>query len=218
MSGWLWRISSLKYDILSDFCMPAPIMRDPVVSQLQSSILLGALSLIPNDTLRYTLLAIAACLGLLYAIPPRGHHSGNGSNYTRCKIALREGPRNPLGGGSAIVEVNQPFRSMLTAYLGHRVKRSASNIRSRMLETNTLTWKTYRLLSRDISDCVKKLIVEAERQRKYTNNIKETESILTSIRSPGVLVYQHNMSNDEQSHMSIIGIPVARLLTRDLSV
>jgi hypothetical protein len=40
-------------------------MRDELVSQLVSSILFGSLSLIPNDTLRYTLLAIAICMALL---------------------------------------------------------------------------------------------------------------------------------------------------------
>ncbi|KAJ7441420.1 hypothetical protein FB451DRAFT_1441223 [Mycena latifolia] len=43
-------------------------MRDNLISQLQSSLLLGALSLIPNDALRYTLLVIAACIALLYVI------------------------------------------------------------------------------------------------------------------------------------------------------
>ncbi|KAJ7430781.1 hypothetical protein FB451DRAFT_1198684 [Mycena latifolia] len=101
-------------------------MRDTLVPQLQSSILLGALSLIPNNTLCYALLAIAACLALLYVI----HLHRNGSNYTRCKIVLREGPRKPPGEGDAAVD-------------------------SRMLETTSLTWNQYRLLSRDISNCAK---------------------------------------------------------------
>jgi hypothetical protein len=43
-------------------------MRDKLISQLLSSILLGGLSLISNDTLRYTLLAIAICIALLSII------------------------------------------------------------------------------------------------------------------------------------------------------
>lgn len=38
------------------------------MSQLQSSLLLGSLSLIPNNTLRYTVLALAAGLGVIYAV------------------------------------------------------------------------------------------------------------------------------------------------------
>ena len=38
------------------------------ISQLHSSILFGSLSLIPNDALRYTLLAIAVCIALLSII------------------------------------------------------------------------------------------------------------------------------------------------------
>jgi hypothetical protein len=43
-------------------------MAQTAIPQLYSSILFGALSLIPNDTLRYTLLAIAGCTALLYVI------------------------------------------------------------------------------------------------------------------------------------------------------
>jgi hypothetical protein len=40
-------------------------MCDELRSQLVSSILFGSLSLISNDTLRYTLLVIACCMALL---------------------------------------------------------------------------------------------------------------------------------------------------------
>ncbi|KAJ7434854.1 hypothetical protein FB451DRAFT_1379661 [Mycena latifolia] len=43
-------------------------MRNTPISQLQSSLLLGSLSLVPSDTLRYTLLVIAACLALVYVV------------------------------------------------------------------------------------------------------------------------------------------------------
>lgn len=38
------------------------------MSQLQSSLLLGLLYLIPTNTLRYTVLALAAGLGVIYAV------------------------------------------------------------------------------------------------------------------------------------------------------
>jgi hypothetical protein len=42
-----------------------PLMPQTPISHLHSSILFGFLSLIPNDALRYTLLAITACAALL---------------------------------------------------------------------------------------------------------------------------------------------------------
>ncbi|KAJ7490504.1 hypothetical protein FB451DRAFT_621190 [Mycena latifolia] len=176
-------------------------MCDNLVSQLQSSILLGALSLIPNDTLRYTFLVIIICIALLYIVHlkrPSTQLSQLDNIVQTTEAIICE----------AKLHCARDLVNLLVAGVWLlKVKRSASNIRSRMLETNTLTWKTYRLLSRDISDCVKKakkiqntvqLIVEAERQRKYTDDINETEIILASARSPGMLVYPHTMSNADQ--------------------
>ncbi|KAJ7835505.1 hypothetical protein B0H13DRAFT_1913543 [Mycena leptocephala] len=78
-----------------------------------------------------------------------------------------------------------------------KIKRSASMIQCRILETDTLSWKRYRALSRDIGDCAKgvkkirttvQLIAEAERQRKFTEDINATGNILTCVRSPGMFV------------------------------
>ncbi|KAJ7690327.1 hypothetical protein B0H17DRAFT_1134360 [Mycena rosella] len=72
-----------------------------------------------------------------------------------------------------------------------RVRRSASKIRTCLIETESFTWKEYHLFSCDISDCTKnvkqirtavQLIVEAERQRKYTEDINEIEVILIRLR------------------------------------
>ncbi|KAJ7490528.1 hypothetical protein FB451DRAFT_1389309 [Mycena latifolia] len=76
----------------------------------------------------------------------------------------------------------------------------------------TLTWTEYRLLSGDISDCAKsvreirtavQLIVEAERQRKYTEDINETEAILattcllidTSLPTTGMLEFDERLAD-----------------------
>ncbi|KAJ7490501.1 hypothetical protein FB451DRAFT_1552201 [Mycena latifolia] len=261
-------------------------------AQLTTAILLWFLSLIPNNALRYALLAIVASLALLYAIHLKCPSSlmsqlehliqttegiiGDAKLHCTRDLAnlLEKGVQLLKIKGSAskiqsrmletktltwkkyrllsrdiydssesikeimtavqlIVEAERQrkytddinemevmlstVRSPLRDVLVHEhnisnahqqfyiVKRSASNIRSHMLENNTLTWKTYRLLWRDISDCVKEvkkientLVVEAERQRKYTDDINETETILTSLRSPGMLVYPHTMSNADQ--------------------
>ncbi|KAJ7490494.1 hypothetical protein FB451DRAFT_1361356 [Mycena latifolia] len=147
--------------------------------------------------LRYASLGIAFSLALLYAI----HLERPSTQLSQLEDVVQTTETIIC---DAKLHCPRNLLSLLEAGVRLlKVKRSASNIRSRMLETNTLTWKTYRLLSRDTSDCVKKvqkiqndvqLVVEAERQRKYTNEINETEIILTSVRSPGVFVHQHNMN------------------------
>ncbi|KAJ7133591.1 hypothetical protein C8R44DRAFT_870963 [Mycena epipterygia] len=162
-------------------------MHDSPVSQLQSSILLGALSLIPNHALRYTLLLIAACFALLYIIHlkrPSTQLSHLEDMVKKVEEIIRDAklycPRDILRLAEAGVRLLQ-------------VKRSTSMIQCRMLEVDTLTWKKYCVLSRDIAEYAKsvkkirtavQLVVEAERQRKFTEDINQTEAILTSVRPP----------------------------------
>ncbi|KAJ7274007.1 hypothetical protein C8J57DRAFT_1467063 [Mycena rebaudengoi] len=102
------------------------------------------------------------------------------------------------------------------------IKRLASMIRCRILETSTVTWNKFRQLSQDIAECeidVKKictavqagsfssnkyseLTVEAERQRKYTEHINETQTVLTAVRDPIVFRYnaEHSYLNREQHY------------------
>ncbi|KAJ7490459.1 hypothetical protein FB451DRAFT_1513064 [Mycena latifolia] len=191
-------------------------MRDNLISQLQTSILLGALSLIPNDALRYTLFMISACLAIFYVI------------YLKRPSALLSQLEHIVQTTEEIIrdaKLRYPRDLLSLTEVGVRllrVKRSASMIQCRLLETTTLTWKEYRLLSRDISDCFKnvgkirtavelddgsnknctgQLIVEAERQRRYTEDINEIEIMLTSMHSPGSdwLVSHHNVGNAQSS-------------------
>ncbi|KAJ7490467.1 hypothetical protein FB451DRAFT_1552181 [Mycena latifolia] len=180
-------------------------MRDNLISQLQSSILLASLSLIPNDTLRYTLLVIAAGVAVVCVIHlkrPSTQLSQLDHDVSKTENIIRDAklncPRDLLGLTAKGVRLLE-------------IKRSASMIQCRLLEMNNLTWKKYRILSRDISNCAKdvekirtavQLIVEAERQRKYTDDINETEATLTSLRSPGreVRLYQHNISQTHQQY------------------
>ncbi|KAJ7141477.1 hypothetical protein C8R44DRAFT_867097 [Mycena epipterygia] len=161
-------------------------MRDKLTSQLPP-ILLESLSLIPNHALRYTLLGITACLTLLYVV-----------HLKRPPTQLRE-LEDVIKETEGIIRDAKLYcaRDLLAlAEKGVRlleVKRSESMIQCRILEANTLTWNQYRVLSRDIVECVKtvkniqttvQLIVEAERQRKFTADINETETIVTSVQSP----------------------------------
>ncbi|KAJ7490463.1 hypothetical protein FB451DRAFT_1552179, partial [Mycena latifolia] len=188
-------------------------MRANLLSQLQSSMLLGALSLIPNNALRYTLLVISACLALLYAV-----HLKRPSDKLRQLEDIVQKTEEIIR--DAKLYCARDFLSL--AEMGVRlleVKRSASMIKCRLLETTTLTWKKYRLFSRDISDCVKivmniqttvELIVEAELQRRYTDDINETEIILrANVRpSPGrnLLASQYNIGN-AQSFIHVLNFP-----------
>ncbi|KAJ7490536.1 hypothetical protein FB451DRAFT_1361379 [Mycena latifolia] len=182
-------------------------MRDSLISQVQSSMLFGALSLIPNDTLRYTFLAITVCLALLYALHlkrPSSQLSQLEHMVQKTENIIRDAkfhcPRDLLSLTEKGVRLLE-------------VKRSASMIQCRVLEMKTVTLKKYCLLSRDISVCTKKvkeirtavqLIVEAERQRKYTDDINETEIILTGVRFPSrdLPIYQQNIS--QTHHQSYI--------------
>ncbi|KAJ7141468.1 hypothetical protein C8R44DRAFT_867088 [Mycena epipterygia] len=186
-------------------------MRDTLVSQLPP-ILLGSLSLIPNDALRYTLLVITTCLTLIYVI----HLKRPSTQLHQLEDMIKR--------TDVIIRDATSYCARDLFHLAEKgvrlleVKRSASMIHCRVLEanSNTLTWKKYQAFSRDIAECAKmveniqtavQLIVEAERQRKFTEDINETETILTSVRSPnglgGVSVYQPNAHVHQQSYMPL---------------
>ncbi|KAJ7490510.1 hypothetical protein FB451DRAFT_1361366 [Mycena latifolia] len=159
-------------------------------AQLTVSILLWFMSFIPHTVLRYTLFAITACLALLCAI----HLERPSTQLSRLDHLVQKTEGTIL---DAKLHCARDLATLLEKWAELlKIKRAASKIQSRMLETNTTTWTEYRLLLRDISDCAKsvkenrtavQLIVEAERQRKYTEDINETEAILTSVRSPTIL-------------------------------
>ncbi|KAJ7133579.1 hypothetical protein C8R44DRAFT_977682 [Mycena epipterygia] len=81
-----------------------------------------------------------------------------------------------------------------------------------MLEVDTLTWKKYRVLSRDIAECAKTIknigtTIQVENQRKLTEDINQTETILrvTGVRSPAIIggVFQRNVSHLNQQPHSV---------------
>ncbi|KAJ7490490.1 hypothetical protein FB451DRAFT_1513125, partial [Mycena latifolia] len=167
-------------------------------AQLTVAILLWLLSLIPNNALRYTLLAIASCLALLYTI----HLKRPSTQLSQLEHLVQKTEGTIL---NAKLHCARDLANLLEKWVELlKIKRAASEIQSRMLETNTLTWTEYRLLSGGISDCTESvkeirtaLIVEAERQRKYTEDINETEFILITVRSPSrdVLTHRHGISH-----------------------
>ncbi|KAJ7868297.1 hypothetical protein B0H13DRAFT_1983961, partial [Mycena leptocephala] len=158
--------------------------------QLQSSILLGSLSLITNNTLRYACLGLATGISAIYV-----------SYLMRPSMQLRlledtiQSTENAIIGAKAHCPRDRNLMEQGVRLL--EIKRSASTIRCRMLKMRGLAWRTYLCLSKEISDRKKDLMnihtavqltVETELQRTYTEDIYETEAILLSaVRSPQVV-------------------------------
>ncbi|KAJ7643649.1 hypothetical protein FB45DRAFT_1020476 [Roridomyces roridus] len=144
------------------------------LTSLQSSLLFGSLSLIPNNTLRYILLALFALLILGHAIHLQQATIRHTKSYCSSKDFL------------CLVE--QGLRLL-------EVKRTLSRVKCCLLgSTAVLTWKKYRLLSKDIETCatdikkiqaVVELILEVERQRRFTEDITDTEAMLSGFRVSG---------------------------------
>ncbi|KAJ6583930.1 hypothetical protein DFH09DRAFT_1359878 [Mycena vulgaris] len=156
------------------------------IPQIQS-IILGSLALIPNDTLRYTALAVAMGLAIIHGI----HLKQPSTQLIQLEKTIRATagimesaksrcPRDQLSLAEAWVRLLE-------------AQRSASIIQCRIIETTWLTWKVYRLLSREIAECIKDVrkirtavqcTMEAERQRKLTEDISEAQFTLTTFRAP----------------------------------
>ncbi|KAJ7643712.1 hypothetical protein FB45DRAFT_1020532 [Roridomyces roridus] len=154
-----------------------------------NSLLLAGISLIPNNTLRYILLAFFACSTLLHTI----HLQRPSVQLARAENQVQQ-----------TEEIIQHARSFCAAtdfvYLGEQavrllgVKRTLSIVKCCLLEAESsfLTWKRYRLLSKDIAACAiemskirdtVELLVESERQRRLTEDINNTETVLYSLQA-----------------------------------
>ncbi|KAJ7490628.1 hypothetical protein FB451DRAFT_1165978 [Mycena latifolia] len=156
-------------------------MENPTI-QLAATVLLSSLSLIPNNPVPYTALGITTCLGAIYVI-----YLKHPSTQLRQLEEMIEGtdalsrraksqcPRDHISLAEQALRLLQ-------------VTQATSSIKSRLLDTQRLTWKTYRRFSKDITElttCVKNihnaLTVEAERQRKLAMEINEAQFILCTV-------------------------------------
>ncbi|KAJ7835494.1 hypothetical protein B0H13DRAFT_1913531 [Mycena leptocephala] len=158
-----------------------------VDDQLLSSILLGSVSLIPNNSLRYTALGSAVAFALVYNLLPE--------RATRIRQLEHIIQQTEEGFGRA----------------KSKVKRSSSKMHCCLLEGKRLTWKQYWDLNKRVAECTTSvnnirtavqaclfimlhLIVEAELQRKLTEDINEKHSILANACT-ACQVNQHNLSD-----------------------
>ncbi|KAF8142201.1 hypothetical protein K438DRAFT_1785054 [Mycena galopus ATCC 62051] len=126
------------------------------------SCLLAFVAIIPNHTLRYTALGFLLALAILLSVHFRS-------------------PSMQMGGLEILIDQTEE----------HIRPKTASLIKSRMLssETGWFSWNQYWLLSSDIGECIKgvketraaiQLIVEAEHQRRVSDDILEMQFILTA--------------------------------------
>ncbi|KAJ6585432.1 hypothetical protein B0H19DRAFT_1250264 [Mycena capillaripes] len=153
-------------------------------------IVLGSLSLVSNHSIRYTLLFLVAAISIAYNI----HFERPSKQLDRLQDAIQQVEK--------VIDTvkSQSFRHHLSFAQEElrllEVKRSASMIQHRILETNSWTWKTYRRISRDIAGFaneVKKIETavqldeEVERQRRFTGVINDSRCILATGRCVGNL-------------------------------
>ncbi|KAJ7438247.1 hypothetical protein B0H11DRAFT_2294004 [Mycena galericulata] len=152
---------------------------------------MAVLSLIPNNILRYTLLTIIICTAVPCAIHLQ--HPSTQLHYLGAKIQRAEEIVQEAK-SYCPWDVQAHFAQQLMRLL--EVKHTVSMLRCRLLETTKLTVKKYRLFSSDIAACeteVKsiwtavELMVEEENQRRYTEDINKTKTMLASFQSPGVV-------------------------------
>ncbi|KAJ7213962.1 hypothetical protein GGX14DRAFT_392734 [Mycena pura] len=159
-------------------------------TQLLSSLLLASISLIPNQTIRLTALAVSLVTAFIHAIYlkyPSTQLAQLEAIIDKTEQVIQDAEAHCLTSPFILVEANLRLLE---------VKFSASYIRCHILESRTFVWKNYYQLSRDISACAQViskalitvqvtpfLIVEADQQHKYAVDIRATQTALNHYRT-----------------------------------
>ncbi|KAJ6585460.1 hypothetical protein B0H19DRAFT_1059684 [Mycena capillaripes] len=159
----------------------------PTDVQLLSSIVLGSLSLIPNNILRYTSLASVIAFALVYNLYlNRAEWPYQFEQAIQQTEEIIERAKAKCTCSGDHFKLAQEWLRLL------EVKQSVSEIRSHISETGTLTWKKYWHLKRRVAECTTRinnirtsveLFLEAELQRKLAEDINETRSALETSRA-----------------------------------
>ncbi|KAJ7643731.1 hypothetical protein FB45DRAFT_1052627, partial [Roridomyces roridus] len=152
-----------------------------------TSLLLGAVSLIPNNTLRYILLAFFVCSAMIHIF-----HLKRPSVQLACVERRIKDVEEIIRQARSFCTVKDCLSLGEYAMWLLEVKRGVSMVKCRMLESTSMwTWNKYRLISKDIAIYAKdakrikaavELIVELECQRRLTEDINKTETILSGFR------------------------------------
>ncbi|KAJ7145612.1 hypothetical protein C8R44DRAFT_723540 [Mycena epipterygia] len=172
--------------------------------------LLVLVSLIPNNNIRYAMLSLGATITVLYDLnlqrpSVRLVHLENGVGHT--EDIIREAKlRCPMDH----LSLTENEVCLL------KVRRSMCILRSALLKISAMGctsngFKSFRQLCRDIHQGEKEvkrikvavqLTLEAEHQRKYTEDIRETEAIITAVRNPLAQAEMYNQSGAHFHHNS----------------
>ncbi|KAJ7088272.1 hypothetical protein C8R44DRAFT_861663 [Mycena epipterygia] len=167
-----------------------------------SETLVLLVSLIPNNNIRYAMLGLGASITVLYGV-----------NLQRPSVRLAHLEHNV----GHTVEMIQEAKSLCPRDRYNimeeegcllKVLRAMCILRSTLLVMPAVAWipdelNNYRRLRRDIYQCeqeVKRiqiavqLIVEAERQRKYTEDICEIQAIITATQDSLSQLVMYNQS------------------------
>ncbi|KAJ7145609.1 hypothetical protein C8R44DRAFT_863484 [Mycena epipterygia] len=174
--------------------------------------LLVLVSLIPNNNIRYAMLSLVASITVLY-----------GAHLQRPSIRLAQLEHTV----DQTKEMIQGAKAMCPR-AGHslavkevcllKVRRSMCILRSTLLQIPGMGWtperfEDYRQLCRDIYQCEKevkmiqvaaKITVEAELKRKYTQDIRETEAIVTAVLDPRGQAAMYHQSGVMLEHQILL--------------
>ncbi|KAK7022148.1 hypothetical protein R3P38DRAFT_3270974 [Favolaschia claudopus] len=166
-------------------------------SQIQCSLLVGLLSLIPNDGLRYTAVGLAAGVGVIYSLHLKRlsvQHRRLVSGIEETEQVIREAKEFCARDVLSLTEESVKLLEM---------KRWASIIQCRILDSSGFTWRYYRAVNKDLAEATNKikkirtavqLIMEAERQRKFTEDINATQTVLAIRGSPAMAMVGMSLS------------------------
>ncbi|KAJ7903874.1 hypothetical protein B0H13DRAFT_2274802 [Mycena leptocephala] len=157
---------------------------------VSTSIIFGALALVPGTASRYVFLALASAAFIFLA----ARHQGPAQKLTRLEGGVRT-LEDILERAKAASNYTRNHMEVIDA--GCRllqVKLSASKIQYNLLDMHSATWKAsfknIRTILCTIDQCAKEvkeihtamlLIIEEERQRKLTEGIKESQEVLGTV-------------------------------------
>ncbi|KAJ7704031.1 hypothetical protein B0H17DRAFT_1127055 [Mycena rosella] len=181
------------------------------MSALQTSVLSGALAMVPGNTSRYITLGLASASLTLYA----AHHYGPSQRLLRLEDTITvteeilEGAK--LGCARDHMTLMERWRRLLKAKL------AASKIQTQILEARDKTWEEYFQAIKEIMDkiteCAKDvkgihtstlLTIEAERQRQLSTGIQESHEILNVVVP---LPTRHAQPRSRRSALGATNVP-----------
>ncbi|KAJ7704043.1 hypothetical protein B0H17DRAFT_1175739 [Mycena rosella] len=180
VNGWITTVFPLSLNMCD------------TITTLQTSLILGALSLVPGNTSPYITLGLASVLLAVYAV----RHYGPTQRRARLEDAIMA-TETILAGA----KLDCARDHMTLVERGRRLleaKLSASNIQTKILQAHDRTWEEYfqaiKKIMEMITECAKDvkaiqtsmlLTIEAERQRRLSEGIKESHEVFNAVlRSP----------------------------------